>query len=602
MTKTGIFIGNANGYGFIAPSSGGKDLFVPPGKTGAAIHGDTVAYRVNAKITDEARVTEIIKRGKPTFVGTYVKGQIIPMDKKIPYIFTPSPKSKARFALVDGHRVLFSVKKNEPVYCTVTELLGHVNDPGIDVLSLVNEYHVPYIFPPDTLEEAGNMPQTIDTENRLDLRDALIFTLDGEDTKDIDDAISLEITDGGYTLGVHIADVAHYVKEGSALDREARKRGNSVYLADRVIPMLPHVLSNGLCSLNPGEDKLAVSCIMALDGNGNITGHKIVPSVIRNKYRFTYERVQALLDRAAPAEEENIYLPILQNMNRLRKILAEKRVSRGALNFNLPETKIRADEAGRPLSVEAYVQNEATGLIEEFMIVCNETVAAHFDKLNVPFLYRVHEPPEPEKIKQLRTFLKELRIKWDGSGFNALLERVKDEPYAYAVTQSLLRSQQQARYSPVHDRHFGLASECYSHFTSPIRRYADLQIHRIIKASFSQQDTRHFKALLPEVGSHCSATERTAEALERAVNQLKKAQYMLGKEGQIFEGTVSGIERWGVYVMLENTVEGLIPAERIKRIPKRNRPLYRVGDNIMVRLAWVDTDEMKINFKPVKGV
>jgi ribonuclease R len=598
MAKTGTFTGNARGYGFITPQGGGEDIFVPPHQTGGAINGDTVTYRaLPPSHSPTAQVTEVIKRGKPTMVGTFSQGHVIPLDGRIPCAFTPTPKSKARFALADGHRVVFSVKRKDPSHCVIAEIIGHVNDPGIDVLSLIQEYRVPHVFPPKVLEEAAEIPQDIPAEGRLDLRGAEIFTIDGEDTKDIDDAVSLETLPGGaYRLGVHIADVAHYVREGTALDKEAFKRGNSVYLADRVIPMLPHALSNGICSLNPGRDRLALSCLMEINGGGYVTGHSIFPSMIRSRHRFTYERVLTLLNGAEPDAEEAPFLPTLTQMNRLREILNAKRTQRGALCFNLPEAKIRVDENNKPVSVEVYPHNEATGLIEEFMIVCNETVAGHFYARRVPFLYRVHEPPEPEKLRRLQAMLKEFRLKLHGSRFNELLYRVKDKPYAYAVTQALLRSQQQARYTPAHDRHFGLASECYTHFTSPIRRYPDLMNHRIIKATIAGEDTKRFKAPLPEIGGHCSGTERTAEALERAVAQLKKAQFMLGKEGQIFEGTVSAIEKHGVYVMLNNTIEGLVPEELLRRIPKKRRPVFLPGQKVTVRLASVDAEERKVYF------
>jgi ribonuclease R len=600
MTDKGIFTGHAKGYGFISPGTGGGDIFVPPHNTGGAFNGDTVSYVSEQRKHEPrpvARVTQVLARGKARYVGTYTRGFIFPLDVKIPGPFQPTPKSKAAFAMADGHRVAFSLKRNDTAHCTVLEIIGHINDPGVDVLSLVHEYGVPVDFPPDTMEEAAGIDAALSLTGRTDLRGEAVFTLDGEDTKDIDDGISLEILPSGmYRLGVHIADVSHYVREGTALNREALKRGNSVYLADRVIPMLPHALSNGICSLHPGEDRLCLSCIMEIDKQGNATGYNIFPTVINSRKRFTYERVQSLLENAPPTPEETPWLPTLTALNELRGVLLNKRIQRGTLQFDMPETKIRLDDEHQPISIDVYKHNEATGIIEECMIVCNETVAAHFYKQNIPFVYRTHEPPEPEKLNRLAVFLKEYGLKLRPGRLNDVLADVKSHPCAYTLQSAMLRSMQQARYAPVHGAHYGLASGCYTHFTSPIRRYADLQTHRIVKASLSGGDTAHFSEALPGVCSHCSATERTAESLERAVNQLKIAQYMAGKTGQVFKGTVVSVESWGIFVMLSNTVEGLVPKESLRRIPARKRKQIKPGSSVSVRLTRVDTEEAKIYF------
>jgi ribonuclease R len=351
-----LFTGHAKGYGFVTPDEGGDDFFVPPTHIGDAVHGDTVAYYIDRRRYERhlvAKITEVIKRGKNVYVGTMTNGLVKPLEYKIPYIFYPTASSRSLFPLADGHRVTFSLKNKDIDFCVVTGIIGHINDPGMDVLSLLYEHGIPFEFPADTLKEAAKTAKRVLIKNRLDLRKTPIFTLDGEDTKDIDDAVSLEMLPNGfYKLGVHIADVAHYVPKDSALDREAKKRGNSLYLADRVIPMLPHALSNGICSLNPNQSRLCISCIMTIDINGNVINYNIAESVIRSKKRFTYERVQELIQESEPDKEEAFWLPVLLNMNRLRGILFAKRKKRGALQFDMPETKINVDSNGQPVSVD----------------------------------------------------------------------------------------------------------------------------------------------------------------------------------------------------------------------------------------------------------
>jgi ribonuclease R len=647
----GRFTGHAKGFGFIIIKEGGGDLFVPPPFTGGALQGDTVEYRLlNGTRGErlEAEVAAIIKRGAEPKVGTcfYEDGSggalyVSPLDSRIPYVFRVSAKSRAKYALAEGHRVVFTVSRDvNDRDCRVVEVLGHVNDPGVDVLSLVKQSGIPYVFPEAVLAEAAKLPQSLmptvysdisiadgvsnehgytvpDTpphlfDGRLDLRGRMIFTIDGDDTKDIDDAVSLtRNADGNYELGVHIADVAAYVTEGGLIDMEAAKRGNSVYLADRVIPMLPHTLSNGICSLNPGADRLALSCFMTIDESGAVLAHTITPSVIRSVKKWTYQRVWELLGGDAPSPIESEMLPTLRLMDELRRILQHKRTERGAVFIESAEAKIRLDDEGRVVSIEAAPHNEATESIEEFMIVCNETVAEHFTRPGVPFVYRSHEPPEPEKLKQLDAFVREFGYVLRGKNgsreaFTMLLGQAEGRPEAPVISMAVLRCQQRARYSPSLPSHYGLASECYCHFTSPIRRYADLTVHRIIHAYLREPSgTARYARLIPDVADNCSGTERAAESLEREVEQLKKTQYMRGREGEKYEGVITGAANGGLYVTLPNTIEGFIPKDETRRRERargRSRAKaaeLKLGDTVKVRVARVDEEENRVYFKPV---
>jgi ribonuclease R len=492
------------------------------------------------------------------------------------------------------------------------------------VLTLVRQAEIPYKFSETVNAEAANVPDVVtDAElvGRLDLRNELIFTIDGDDTKDIDDGISFAVNgDGSIKLGVHIADVSHYVKELSALDESALSRGTSVYLADRVIPMLPHKLSSGICSLFPNVDRLTLSCVMTVNSQGHVTDYEILKSVINSKKRWTYNEVQNILDGE---EIESDWRKIFTEMNNLREILRKKREAKGALDFNLPEAKIRVDETGKPISVELYPRNNATGIIEEFMILCNETVAAHFLAREIPFVYRTHEAPGADKLAKLSDITQHLGYTIPKSAnspvaLQRLLEKTANTSAAQAIATAVLHSLPQARYTPNDPTHYGLASQAYCHFTSPIRRYADLQIHRIIKAWLSSESLNRFNEILPAVCAQCSQTERAAEALEREVEQLKKVQFMASQTEDIFSATVSGVTPRGVYVMLANTIEGIIPFETLrgnKFVFDKEKFLYirkgqkksknkqadiilRHGDKINVRFVQALEDERKIIFAP----
>ena len=635
-SETGNFIGNARGFGFVAPSTRGADIFIPPHLTLGALDGDTVTCKITqeepsplpGKPSRTGKVTAIVNR-RPMVGAFFTKGNqgfVRPVETKIPYIFSVPPKTISRFGLADGHRVIFSVDKRmdpsrgiEP--CFVTEVMGHINDPGIDVLTLVRQADVPYEFSQTVMDGVATLPDTVteaECKGRLDLRNELTFTIDGDDTKDIDDAISFSVNnDGTINLGVHIADVSHYVKEFSALDDSALDRGTSIYLADRVIPMLPHKLSSGICSLFPDVDRLTLSCLMTVNPQGHVIDYKIAKTVIHSKKRWTYNQVQEVLDGADTTEE---WRAIISEMDNLRATLRQKREAKGALDFDLPEAKIRVDEMGRPISIESYARTHATGMIEEFMILCNETIAAHFLALEAPFVYRTHEAPSMDKLEKLSSITQHLGFTVPKNAdspiaLQRLLEKTADTTAAQAIATAVLHSLPQARYTPDNPTHYGLASQAYCHFTSPIRRYADLQIHRIIKAWISSEPLDHFNEVLPAVCAQCSQTERTAEALEREVEQLKKVQFMSTKEGQTFEAIVSGVTQWGVYVMLHNTVEGIIPFESLRRsgfIFDKEKTVYtrkqnkkskskeaeslRHGQSITVRLVQALEDERKLIF------
>ncbi|MCL2225065.1 MAG: ribonuclease R [Defluviitaleaceae bacterium] len=641
----GKFIGNERGFGFVQREDG-EDVFIPPTFTCGALNGDEVAFKINArKPSEEAQqpVGEIIEitRRMP-MIGTVLvengAALVRPSSRKVPYSFEVPQKSVTRFGLADGHRIVFSVdKKHRPdknlSACFVTELLGHINDPGVDVLSLVRMAGVPYEFPQEVTDELQKVPsevQSQDLNGRRDLRGEYIFTIDGDDTKDIDDAISFAKTEHGFSLGVHIADVSHYVRQHSATDDSALSRGTSIYLADRVIPMLPHTLSSGICSLFPNVDRLTLSCQMQVDRSGIVTDYEIFTSVINSKRRFTYNEVQGILDGGNGDD-----FPLVRDMDELRKILRKKRDRRGALDFDLPEAKIRVDENGRVVSIEPYPRNNATCIIEEFMILCNETIASHFLTEKIPFIYRTHEQPNTEKLAALQTMVENLGLellqpktrRTTAKSLQKLLETAKETPAAFAVSSALLRALPRANYTPDNPNHFGLASKSYCHFTSPIRRYADLQIHRIIKDyvlkvrgqgdNVPLQGVRGTESpevlFLHTIAAQCSKTERTAEALERDVEELKKVQFMADKKGESFSAIVSGVTSWGVYVMLENTAEGLLPASNLQRHKfkfnkdyevyekKRERgqktgKILRHGSPIAVRLTGTDEDERRLNF------
>ncbi len=647
----GTFISNAKGFGFVEVEGRKEDLFIPENCTNGAFHLDTVQAALlpgGRGKRREAQIVRILKRGMSHVVGTYERsrggfGFVSPDNVKLPWeIYVPK---EASMGAVDGHKVVVELTDYGTDFKSpegrVVEILGHENDPGVDILSIVRGFELPSEFSQEVLSKALKAARPVEETSlagRKDLRDVCMVTIDGEDAKDLDDAVSLDFDGLQYHLGVHIADVSEYVREGSALDREALKRGTSVYLVDRVIPMLPHVLSNGICSLNQGEDRLALSCLMDIDLQGEIVDYSICESVIRVDRRMTYGAVQALLEDGSLAEREEIYrpyrefLPMFRNMESLAALLRRKRRKRGSIDFDFPECKISLDREGRPLKISAYERNTATDIIEDFMLAANETVAQHFYWLEAPFVYRVHDLPDAERIQKLTAFLAQFGYSLKAAGrrkakvdvkevhpkeIQKLLAKVAGTPQEGLISRLALRSMKQAKYSVENSGHFGLACGYYCHFTSPIRRYPDLQIHRIIKeqlrGELTAQRAEHYRAILPEVAKKSSEAERRAGEAERETEKLKKVEYMEGHLGETFEGVVSGVTAWGVYVELPDTVEGLIHVSRLpgdyyvfhentyEMVGESTGRTFRLGMPLTVRVEDCDRVQKTIDFSLVQG-
>ena len=580
---TGTFQAHPKGFGFVSVEGEKEDIFIPESETNGAMHMDTVEISVSPAVTGrrrEGKVLHVLERGMKQVVCTYQLnknfGFAVPDNPKFGSdIFIPLERSKGA---VNGHKVVVEItqygKKGKNPEGKVVEILGHINDPGVDILSIVRAYGLPVEFDPKVMTQVEHVAKPVseaDMAGRMDLRDWQMVTIDGEDAKDLDDAVSLTMDHENYILGVHIADVSNYVQEHSALDTEALKRGTSVYLVDRVIPMLPHALSNGICSLNQGEERLALSCIMTVNPKGEIIDHTITESVICVDRRMTYTNVKKILadhDPEVMAEYEPL-VPMFEKMAELAAILRKKRMKRGSIDFDFPETKVILDKNGNPVDIRPYDRNVATKLIEDFMLAANETVAAEYYWRELPFVYRTHEQPDSEKIQKLSTFINNfgysLHIGSDEvhpKELQKLLEKIDGTSEEPLISRLTLRSMKQARYTVENTGHFGLAADCYCHFTSPIRRYPDLQIHRIIKDSLrgrlGEKRIGHYTQILPEVAKHASEMERRADEAERETIKLKKVQYMENYIGETFAGVISGVAEYGFFVELENTVEGLV--------------------------------------------
>lgn len=636
-SMTGTFTGNARGFGFVTIEGRDQDVFIPGDKTGGALHGDTVQIVVgtggNGK-RPEGTVIRVVEHANKTIIGFYQKsknfGFVIPDNQKIGRdIFIPQGKD---MGAVTGHKVVVSMtefggehKKPEGV---VTEIIGHVNDPGTDILSIVKAYGLPEEYPPEVMKQVGRMPDEVladDMAGRKDIRDWKTVTIDGEDAKDLDDAITISREEYGYKLGVHIADVTNYVTEGSPLDEEALRRGTSVYLVDRVIPMLPHKLSNGICSLNAGSDRLALSCIMEIDHQGRVLGHEVAETVINVDRRMTYTAVNDIVTKrdAAVMEEYDGFVEMFDLMKELADILREKRRQRGSIDFDFPESKIILDENGKPVDIRPYERNAATKIIEDFMLMANETIAEDYFWQELPFVYRTHDNPDPEKMKRLGTFInnfgytiKTQQGEVHPKEIQKLLDKIEGSEEEALISRLTLRSMKQAKYMPVCAGHFGLAAKYYTHFTSPIRRYPDLQIHRIIKENLrgglTEKRLAHYDKILPGVTVQCSQTERRAEEAERETIKLKKCEYMSKRIGEVFEGVISGVTAWGFYVELPNTVEGLVRVnelqddyyifdeEHLELKGETGGKTYKLGQKIAVELTGTDRLSKTIDFIPAK--
>ena len=635
---TGVYQAHPRGFGFVTVEGEPDDIFIGEDDTLGALQGDTVEVTIVKSPEGkrkEGKILRIVSRGTVKLVGLFQiqknknYGFVIPDNQRfVKDIFVPIECSKGA---VNGHKVVVELtsyggdgKKPEG---KVVEIIGHINDPGTDILSIVKNYDLPLEFPEKVLNQAARIADEIseaDMAGRKDLRNWQMVTIDGEDAKDLDDAISLTRDGEDYLLGVHIADVTNYVQERSALDREALNRGTSVYLVDRVIPMLPHKLSNGICSLNAGVDRLALSCIMKVDKKGNVIDHEIAETVIRVDERMTYTSVKKILTDKDPEETEKYHelVPMFELMEELADILRRKRHQRGSINFDFPETKMVLDKAGRPLEIRPYDRNVATKIIEDFMLLANETVAEDYYWQELPFVYRTHEAPDEEKIRKLATFINnfgysmhigvnEIRPK----EVQKLLTKVEGTPEESLISRLALRSMKQAKYTPENTGHFGLAAPYYTHFTSPIRRYPDLQIHRIIKDNIRGRmnvgKIEHYQSILPEVTKHSSETERRAEEAERETIKLNKVEYMYERIGEVFEGVISGITKWGMYVELPDTIEGLVHVtnmyddhydyyeERYEMVGEHTGNVYKLGQTVFVRVIGTDRLSRTIDFEIV---
>ncbi|MDD6211950.1 MAG: ribonuclease R [Clostridiales bacterium] len=628
---TGIFQASAKGFGFVSVEGEEEDFYIPEHACGGAMHGDLVKMTVcvpgGGDRRAEGRIIEIEERNTTDVVGLFQSrgtfGFVVPDNTKL-YQDIFIPESAAAGA-VNGHIVVAHLEnygdENHSPEGRITEILGHRSDPGVDITAVVRAFGIPDEFPEEVMNQAASVPlQVTDYEGRMDLRDWQTVTIDGEDAKDLDDAVTLERTDSGYRLGVHIADVSEYVTEDSPLDEEAKRRGTSTYLADRVIPMLPHRLSNGICSLNQGEDRLALSCLMDIDLQGNIVSHQISETIIRVDKRMSYHGVQAVLDGDEEAcKEYDGFEEMIFFMKELADKLRAKRRKRGSLDFDLPESKIVLDEKGYPIDIYPYERSQATNIIEDFMLAANETVAEDYYWQELPFVYRTHEKPDPEKILELSALLRSLGVKLRSHGgeihpreLQKMLAEIEDSPEEAFVSRLALRSMKQARYSTECTGHFGLAATYYCHFTSPIRRYPDLQIHRIIKENLrgrlDEGRINHYYNILQEVCRNSSKTERRAEEAERQVNKHKMAQYMQKRRGNSYEGIISGVVKWGIYVELPNTVEGLVHVRNMnddhytydekkhELVGERKKKIYRLGQQVRVLVEQVDLGANTIDF------
>lgn len=630
---TGKFVGNARGFGFVELEEEKEDIFISEANAGAAVHGDTVQISLLPAKTGKRRegvVIKVLDHAITEIVGTYQQsrnfGFVIPDNLKFTKdIFIPIEHSRGA---VNGHKVVVEItdygSDEKSPEGKVKEIIGHVNDPGTDVLSVVYAYDLPLEFPEKVLNQAervGCEVTAADCLGRMDLRDWQMVTIDGEDAKDLDDAISITKEGNLYHLGVHIADVTNYVQENSALDREALKRGTSVYLVDRVIPMLPHRLSNGICSLNQGADRLALSCLMDVDEKGNVIGHQIAETVIRVDRRMTYTSVKKILSGdETEAEEYRELVPMFRRMEELSVLLRARRKKRGSIDFDFPESKILLDKQGRPTEIKPYDRNVATKIIEDFMLLANETVAQDFYWQELPFVYRTHENPDPEKIQQLALFInnfgyaiKNNRDEIHPKEIQKLLARIEGAPEEAMISRLTLRSMKRAQYTVECSGHFGLAAKYYCHFTSPIRRYPDLQIHRIIKDALrgrmNQDKISHYQGILPEVASHSSQMERRADEAERETEKMKKAEYMEQHVGEVFSGVISGMTNWGFYVELENTVEGMVHVtnlyddryyyreESFDMAGADTGKVYKLGQRVKIRVLGADKKSRLIDFE-----
>ncbi|EKO0729495.1 ribonuclease R [Staphylococcus pseudintermedius] len=645
-TNSGLVRGtlsqNKKGFAFLRPDDQEmEDIFIPPTKINRAMDGDVVLVEVKKSRGDfrkgkfEGEVKAIESHSIKQVVGTFSEarhfGFVVPDDKRIMQdIFVPKGQE---LGAVEGHKVLVQITQysdgtNSPEG-QISAILGHKNDPGVDILSIIYQHGIEIEFPDDVLKEAENVPETIqpdELKGRRDLRDELTITIDGADAKDLDDAIAVKKLDNGNTeLTVSIADVSYYVTEGSALDREAYDRATSVYLVDRVIPMIPHRLSNGICSLNPEVDRLAMSCRMEIDAQGQVVKHEIFESVIHSNARMTYDAVNRIItdkDAATRAQYPEI-VPMLDLAQTLSQQLIAMRKKRGEIDFDIKEAKVIVNEEGIPKEVVTRERGEGERLIESFMLIANETVAEHFNQMKVPFIYRIHEQPKSERLRQFFDFITNFGIMVKGTGedihpstLQNIHEEIAGRPEDMVISTMMLRSMQQARYDADNLGHFGLAADYYTHFTSPIRRYPDLIVHRLVRKyliekSMDGRAMHEWEEKLPQIAEHTSNRERRAIDAERDTDELKKAEFMIQHIGDEFEGVISSVANFGMFVELPNTIEGMVNMQNMSDdyyhfderqmalIGERKAKVYRIGDVVKVKVIHVDVDERQIDFQIV---
>ena len=637
----GTFIGHPKGFGFVEIEGQEEDIFIPESDTGTAMHQDKVRIIIRDGQKEGKRkegvVVKVLERGMPEIVGTYQ------LNRDFGFVISDNPKfskdifipRKEAAGIKNGDKVIAVItdygSKNKNPEGKIKENLGNIRTPGTDILAIVKSFGIPSEFPEKVMKQAQRVPDHVldaDRDGRLDLRHLQTVTIDGEDAKDLDDAISLTKEGDIYHLGVHIADVSNYVQYNSALDKEALKRGTSVYLADRVVPMLPERLSNGICSLNQGEDRLALSCLMDINEKGKVVSHQIAETVINVNERMCYTDVKNILedtDEDAKKRYEEL-IPMFFMMKELSGILRNSRHHRGSIDFDFPESKIILNAAGKAIDVKPYEANVATKIIEDFMLMANETVAQEYCTEEIPFVYRTHDNPDPEKVESLLTLLHNQGVKIQKAKeeitpkeIQQIIESIEGLPNEAMISRLVLRSMKQAKYTTECSGHFGLAAKYYCHFTSPIRRYPDLQIHRIIKDNLRgrlmrEGRTEHYAEILDEVARQSSVCERRADEAERESDKLKKAEYMSYHLGEEFEGIISGVTGWGLYVELPNTVEGLVHVntlrddyyifdqETYELRGEMTKKVYKLGDKVRVRVADADKMLKTVDFELVSNV
>lgn len=635
VIKEGVFIGNPRGFGFVETGEDEEDIFIPADSVNTALHQDKVQVLLKKEQKSGKRregvILKILERGTAEVVGTFQRegdyGFVVCDNQKLSRDIYISARNS--HGVRDGEKVVaqiidYGTERRKPEG-KITEVLGNIHAPGTDILAIVKSLNITSEFPVRVMNQAMRVPDHVldaDWDGREDLTGLMTVTIDGEDAKDLDDAVSLTKEGNIYHLGVHIADVSNYVQGGSAIDKEALKRGTSVYLADRVIPMLPERLSNGICSLNQGVDRLALSCLMDIDGQGNIVAHKITESVIRVDRRMSYEQVRSILEdgETETSREYREFVPMFFLMRELSQLLRSRRHHRGSIDFEFPESKIILNGAGRAIDVRPYEANCATEIIEDFMLMANETVAREYCKGEYPFVYRTHENPDPEKVEELLTLLhhqgiqvRKSREEITPKEIQEILESIQGLPNETMISRLTLRTMKQAKYTTECSGHFGLAARYYCHFTSPIRRYPDLQIHRIIRDNLRgrlqrEGKTEHYREILEEVARQSSVCERRAQEAERESDKLKKAEYMSYHLGEEFDGIISGVTGYGLYVELSNTVEGLVHVTSLRddyyefdqeayelrgQLTKKN---YHLGQKVRVRVADADAMKRTVDF------